>query len=134
MGIRWPAWLGGREAEAEEGARPRPARMFPVEGFPALEALLSTGSTTSVVLYLHDPWCPVSSRAIEEVERVDADVHVIDVSRQRELSRAIAEATGIRHESPQVIVLKDGRPTWHASHWRIRAGAVEGAMGRQDAL
>jgi hypothetical protein len=34
----------------------------------------------------------------------------------------------VRHESPQVIVLRAGRAAWSASHFRITADAVRGAL------
>jgi bacillithiol system protein YtxJ len=43
----------------------------------------------------------------------------------RNVSTAIAERTGIRHESPQAIVLKDGKPVYHASHYDVTASDVE---------
>lgn len=42
----------------------------------------------------------------------------------RELSLAVAERTGVRHESPQVICLFGGRPVGHASHYDINAAEL----------
>jgi bacillithiol system protein YtxJ len=36
--------------------------------------------------------------------------------------------TGIRHETPQVIVFKDGKAVWNASHFDVKAGAVLKAL------
>jgi len=30
----------------------------------------------------------------------------------------------VRHESPQVLILKEGRVVWHASHYGVTATAV----------
>jgi bacillithiol system protein YtxJ len=38
------------------------------------------------------------------------------VREDRALSLAVAERTGVRHESPQVICLVGGRASAHASH------------------
>lgn len=40
------------------------------------------------------------------------------------LSRTIEERTGVRHESPQVLVFRAGKVVWSASHFQIRGGAV----------
>ena len=46
----------------------------------------------------------------------------------RRLSDSAAERFGIRHETPQAILLKDGRPVWNASHFRITADALTRAI------
>ena len=33
-----------------------------------------------------------------------------------------------RHESPQVIILRNGVAVWNASHWKIKADAVKSAV------
>jgi bacillithiol system protein YtxJ len=35
-----------------------------------------------------------------------------------------AARLGVRHETPQAILLRDGRPVWNASHFRITADAL----------
>jgi bacillithiol system protein YtxJ len=81
------------------------------------------------VLFKHSTHCPTSARALKEVERFasqdpDTPVYLVDVVRDRFLSRQISERLGIRHASPQAIVLRRGRPAWHASHYRITARAL----------
>jgi bacillithiol system protein YtxJ len=51
-------------------------------------------------------------------------VFLIDVLSQRPLSQRLAADLGIRHESPQAIVLQDGKPVWHASHYDVTADAL----------
>lgn len=99
----------------------------PVEDAGGLDALVATSQEQAVVLFLHDPWCPISARAYREMERVGGDVALVDVSRARRLNREIEARTGVRHESPQVLVLCGGRVAWHASHHRVTAAAVAGA-------
>ena len=80
----------------------------------------------TIVLFNHDPWCPISARAYTEMRsaELDANVALIDVSRLKVVTRALTERTGVRHESPQVIVLRDGAPAWDASHFGITRDAV----------
>jgi bacillithiol system protein YtxJ len=49
----------------------------------------------------------------------------IDVVTQRSLSMAIAEELNVRHESPQLIMLLDGRVMAHGSHHRVSETTVE---------
>ncbi|MGI9254015.1 MAG: monothiol bacilliredoxin BrxC family protein [Thermomicrobiales bacterium] len=96
----------------------------------ALEALLSAPGQT--LLYLHDPWCPINTRAMSELDALPGPIHTVDVSTQRDLSHAIAQRTGIQHQSPQAILLVDGQPVWHASHHRISRSGVLEAIALQD--
>ena len=57
-----------------------------------------------------------------------ASYKVITVQSHRRLSDSAAERFGIRHETPQAILLKDGRPVWNASHFRITADALTRAI------
>lgn len=108
---------------------PGSARFTPVDSVAGLEAVFQRAQQSGpTLLFLHDPYCPISSYAFEEVEQVAAEVHIIDVARHSALGREVQQRTGIRHESPQAIVFAGGRPTWHASHGRIRAEAVRAAL------
>lgn len=102
-------------------------RFSPVSGVEILDTLLERSQSKAVILFNHDPYCPISARAYGQMEQLDEDVVLIDVSRERSLTREIQGRTGVRHESPQVIVLRDGRPTWSASHFQITTDAVEEA-------
>lgn len=107
---------------------PRKARFLPIDSEAALDAVIALGDRETVVLFLHDPYCPISSSAYEEMERVDATVHLLDVSAHSALGRSVQAKTGIRHESPQTIIFRDGTPAWHASHGRIRSTTVTAAL------
>ncbi len=61
---------------------------------------------------------------------LDAEVALIDVRRFHRLGQAVARRTGVRHESPQVIVLRDGAAVWDADHRAITAEAVAEAVRR----
>jgi bacillithiol system protein YtxJ len=78
--------------------------------------------------------CPISNRAFEQYREFHEDnpevpTSWIDVVADRPLSQAAAEATGIEHQSPQAILIRDGKPVWSASHGGITAVALEDALG-----
>lgn len=50
----------------------------------------------------------------------NADVFMIDVVAMREISNYVAEVTGVKHESPQLILFENGEAFWHASHGEVR--------------
>jgi bacillithiol system protein YtxJ len=50
------------------------------------------------------------------------------VIEDREVSDAMEERFGIRHESPQAIIVSRGQPVWHANHFQVTAKALEAAI------
>ena len=63
-------------------------------------------------------------------ERPDTAVFHIDVIRSRGVSDWISQQFGIRHESPQALVIRDGREVWATSHGGITAEALQQQVGR----
>jgi len=99
-----------------------------------LDALFARSTGRPVVIFKHDPFCSISSRAYDQVSRVGAAVAMIDVSRDRDLSFAVADQTGVKHESPQIVVLRDGATFWHASHGSITTSGVRDALERASTV
>ena len=93
-----------------------------------LDAVFASSREQARLLFLHDPWCPISAMATRQIAQVDAYVATVDVSRQHDLSREIERRTGIRHESPQLILIRDGRPIWDASHSSIDEKFIKGVL------
>ena len=102
----------------------------------ALDALLAESRTRPVLLFKHSETCGLSLQAHEEVEALVADatfdvpVHLVSVQRSRPVSNAIAERLGVRHQSPQMLLVHDGAVAWHTSHLAITADAVRAAAAR----
>src|SRR5688572_13068451 len=80
------------------------------------------------LLLLHDPGCPISAFAYWEVAQVGGEAGLADVRAAPTLATAVERRTGVRHESPQAIVVRDGRPIWSASHFGVTSEAVNEAM------
>ncbi len=72
--------------------------------------------------------------AAEEIADLPADsaqaidVFVVRIQAAREVSRAIEQRFGVRHESPQVLLISGDRVVWHASHFRVTARSIAAAM------
>lgn len=101
-------------------------------------ALLHIGATYEIenvlsadraVVYKHSPICGLSARAVGEVQQFASanpgiPVYLVDVIGQRGLSDRLARQLGVGHESPQVILLRDGRPCWSGSHFEVTAEQI----------
>lgn len=48
-----------------------------------------------------------------------ADFYFLDLKRYRETSNAVADRFGVRHESPQLLVVREGTVVVHESHGAI---------------
>jgi bacillithiol system protein YtxJ len=108
------------------------AEFVAVEDAGALEELFARSNEAPVVLFKHSTTCPISAHAYRQMARLDgeaaAEVALVVVQSARPVSNQVAERTGLRHESPQAIVLRGGRPVWSASHYEITTEAVETAV------
>ena len=100
----------------------------PLTDEPALSALVERSQREPVLLFKHDPVCSISIVAYHELRHLDDPIPLIDVTRSGSISRLVAAQTGVRHESPQVIVLRNGAAVWSASHFAITADAVAQAV------
>ena len=65
------------------------------------------------------------------VKDVDANVNIVIVQTGRDISNEIEMRTGIRHASPQAIILKGGKAVYHASHYDITAEDLEKVMSHK---
>jgi bacillithiol system protein YtxJ len=85
----------------------------------------------SCYLFKHSTTCPISAQAAEEVRamRVDLPVYWVNVREQRDLSTWVAATYGVRHESPQLILLRGGRPAKVWNHFEIRRDPCAGGLG-----
>jgi monothiol bacilliredoxin len=98
-----------------------------------LEQLLHKSKTDPVIIFKHSTQCPISTQAYEEfVDFAEGARNLtcgaVLVIENRRLSSTIAERFGVRHESPQALLIKDGRVVWHASHWSITSDALTEAL------
>ncbi len=99
-------------------------------------AALDASGQHVVVVYKHSPICDLSERALIEMNEFlrDApsslDVRIVDVLAARPASQWVEARTGVRHESPQVLILERGEVVWNASHSRITAHALRQALAR----
>ncbi len=104
----------------------------PVRSPEELESLFARSQEGPVVLFKHDTACPISAAAYREMSRLPDEVPLIDVERGKEIASEVEARTGVRHESPQVIVLRDGRAVWDASHFDITTNAVAQAVRENE--
>lgn len=86
------------------------------------------------VIFKHNTTCPISRRVRsdfeQEAQMLDKikSVYFLDLLQHRDLSDAIAEQFGVAHESPQLLLIKDGQCTYKESLYDISAEATAEAI------
>ena len=100
----------------------------PITETSDLDQLVERSRVAPVILFKHSTTCPISSAAYKQMSEVAEEVSLVVVQHARDVSKEIEARTGIQHESPQTIVLRNGEAVWSASHYDITAGAVEEAV------
>lgn len=93
-----------------------------------LDELLRGSAQGPVILFKHSETCGVSRRAYQEMGKVKKSIAIVTVQRARALSDEIESRLKLTHETPQVLIVRDGKLAWSASHFRITAEAVNNAV------
>jgi bacillithiol system protein YtxJ len=104
----------------------------PVRDTAALEELFARSHEEPVLLFKHSNSCPISARAYRQMEEVKTPISIVVVQQSRDLSREVEQRTGVRHETPQALLIRNGRAVWNASHFDVTADAVEQAVRENE--
>ncbi|MCW3084441.1 MAG: bacillithiol system protein YtxJ [Bacteroidetes bacterium] len=81
-----------------------------------------------IILFKHSTRCGISSMAKSRLERYgnfDAPVYYLDLLSYRNLSDKIAGQYDVEHQSPQVIIIKNGKCVYTASHSEIDFASIQ---------
>jgi len=85
-----------------------------------LEELKRESSNRPQVIFKHSTRCSISSLAKSRLERAlepsDIKFHFLDLIQYRSLSNKIEEQFMVHHESPQVLLIKNGECIYDESH------------------
>lgn len=104
------------------------AKFTELNSLEKLDELFSASSSNPVVLFKHSNSCEISSAVIDDVKQFDGEINLVVVQTARDISNEIAARTGIRHESPQALVIKKGQPVYAASHYDITVEDLEESL------
>jgi bacillithiol system protein YtxJ len=79
-----------------------------------------------LLIFKHSTSCSISRMSLDRLQRnwkseemESVKPYFLDLLSYREISNLIASTFGVQHESPQVIVIKDGKPIYACSHYEI---------------
>lgn len=110
-------------------------RVTHLQDVAELEAALDESRRRPVLIFKHSRTCGISCEALDELHAhvgasagTDVSYKVITVQSHRHVANEVSARLGIRHETPQAILLRDGRPVWSGSHFRITARQLDAVL------
>ena len=95
-----------------------------------LDEIAATSNEKPVVIFKHSTRCSISRMALKQFEREFdlenvVDAYFLDLIAHRDISNEIAERFNVYHESPQLILIKNGKAVYDVSHSDIDAIALK---------
>src|SRR5690349_3744349 len=88
-----------------------------------LKQIVSKSQLRPQVIFKHSTRCSISAVALQRLQRVsqpsDIDFYFLDLLAYRGLSNKVAEVFKVPHESPQVLLIRDGECVFEESHMGI---------------
>lgn len=94
------------------------------------EKVLKQSQTRPVILFKHSNTCPVSEKAHKRVKKLEKqrgfadNMYITVVQRARDISDMIEEELGVKHESPQVIIIYNREAQYDADHEDVSAEEI----------
>ena len=91
-----------------------------------IEEIKKESESQPVLIFKHSTRCSVSSTALSRLERnwqeqevAPIKMYYLDLLSHRNISQSVATSFAVEHESPQVLILKNGNPVYVRSHLAI---------------
>lgn len=125
-----------KSRESKESSTRNSVQWIKLESVDQLMNLVKTTHEKPVLLFKHSTRCSISAMAKNNLERnwtsgsELCDAYLLDLLAHRDVSQKIAEITGIKHESPQAIVLQGDEIVYDASHSGIEARRIESILAK----
>ena len=92
-----------------------------------LDEIVKASADKPILIFKHSTRCSISSTALDRVERSwkseevqGLEPYYLDLIQYRNISGAVASTFEVEHQSPQVLIIKNGKAVYDASHYDIR--------------
>ncbi|MDN5203550.1 bacillithiol system redox-active protein YtxJ [Fulvivirgaceae bacterium BMA10] len=103
-----------------------------IENVETVEDIIKESRDRAVLIFKHSTRCPISSMALDRLIRSwdhqdmgHVGIYYLDLIANRQISNSIANVFGVPHESPQVLLIKDGECFYDNSHMGINYGDLK---------
>ena len=103
----------------------------PLTRMEQLEEIEKESHNKTVAIFKHSTRCGISRMVLRNFEgefvpasEKEMKLYFLDLLSNREISNEIAARFGVQHESPQLLILKEGKVVKHDSHHGIKAASL----------
>lgn len=95
-----------------------------------LDEIVAASNQQPILIFKHSTRCAISRMALKDFEKqfkLDQLMacYFLDLLAHREISNAIAHRFTVVHQSPQLLLIKNGECIYHVSHGAIQADELE---------
>ena len=114
--------FGGKEGQEEKPEKKTYLTWLPLTSIAQLETIETESNAASVLIFKDSTRCGISKMVIKQFEKLFTEenqhlkVYYLDLLNYRNISNEIAVKFQVMHQSPQLIVVRNGSAVHHASH------------------
>jgi len=96
-----------------------------------IEEIIEESKTTPVLILKHSTRCSISLMAKNnldknwDIEHAELKTYYLDLLKFRPISNQLAETLNVHHQSPQVLVIKNGKCDYSATHSAIETRSIK---------
>lgn len=103
---------------------------IPLQLMGQLDEIIALSKEKPVLIFKHSTRCSISRFALKQFENEfdlqnQIDAYFLDLLEFRAISNEIASRFGIMHQSPQLLLIKEGKVLYDASHSDIQANELK---------
>ena len=106
-------------------------KWLPLSDKSQLEDIIKISSDKPVLIFKHSTRCGISRMVLKNFEsdydipETEMDLYFLDLLNYRSLSQDISAKFNVMHQSPQVLVIKNGEVIYHDSHDAISFAQIK---------
>ncbi|MFZ2284800.1 MAG: bacillithiol system redox-active protein YtxJ [Lutibacter sp.] len=111
-------------------------KWLPLNDKSQLEDIIKISSDKPVLIFKHSTRCGISRMVLKNFEsdydipETEMDLYFLDLLNYRSLSQDISAKFSVRHQSPQVLVIKNGEVIYNDSHYYISIGKIKELLNK----
>ena len=115
--------FGSSEEKKDTGSK---INWIPLQFMGQLDEIAALSDNKPAVIFKHSTRCSISRFALKQFEKEFAledkvDAYFLDLLEHRDISNEIASRFGVYHQSPQLLLIKNGKSVYDVSHDAIDA-------------
>lgn len=110
---------------------------IPLTNVSQLTDIKNESNLRPVLLFKHSTTCSISKTSLNRLERNWSEedmnstkLYYLDLLSYRSISNEISHTFGVVHESPQVLIIKDGKAVYDTSHFDIDYATIKAQIER----